>query len=109
VLALFFAKDEGGVVAVAIAAGLGLASVFPISIALLAHWFGDQSTRVSGVMFGLSGMGGAIMPWLVGATSTHAGGLRTGLVIPLFGCIWMLAVYLFFVRPREKTAQEGSG
>jgi fucose permease len=109
VLALFLAKDEAGVVAVAVAAGFGLASIFPISIALLAHWFGDQATRVSGVMFGLSGLGGAVMPWLVGMTSTHAGGLKVGLIVPVFGCIWLLAMYLFFVRPRERQPQEEPG
>lgn len=72
--------------------GLGLASVFPIVIALMSKTFGGASRRVAGWMFALAGLGGAALPWLVGALSTAFGGLRAGLVAPLAGCLAMAAL-----------------
>ncbi|GAC1432503.1 MAG: MFS transporter [Terriglobales bacterium] len=75
-------------------AGLGLASVFPINVSLLSHWFGETATRLSGVIFSIGNLGGAMMPWLVGFLSTHFGSLRAGFLVPLFGSTAMLAFYL---------------
>lgn len=61
--------------------GLGLASVFPITIAALSHCFGAMATRVAGVMFAMAGLGGATLPWLVGFLSTRYGSLRLALGI----------------------------
>jgi FHS family glucose/mannose:H+ symporter-like MFS transporter len=74
-------------------AGLGLASVFPINVSLLSHWFGKTATRVSGTIFSIGNLGGAVIPWLVGLISTHLG-LRFGFVIPLIGAVGMLTFYL---------------
>lgn len=75
-------------------AGFGLSSVFPITIAMLSHWFGDMSSRIGGAMFALAGLGGAIMPWFVGALSTKVGSLEIGLIVPLLGGLTMLVLYL---------------
>jgi fucose permease len=75
-------------------AGLGFASVYPISVSLLAHWFGETTPRVSGVVFSTGNLGGAVLPWLVGAISTATGSLRTGLTVPLVGAFGMLMFYL---------------
>ena len=84
-------------------AGFGLASVYPINLALLAQWFGARAPKAGSVIFPASGLGGAVLPWLVGLTSTYSGvGLRLGLAIPLLGIILMLALYLTYVR-RIKT------
>ena len=72
--------------------GLGLSSVFPIAIATLSRRFGATASRIAGVMFALAGLGGATLPWLVGFTSTRLGSLRYGLLVPLLGCIGMLAM-----------------
>jgi MFS transporter, FHS family, glucose/mannose:H+ symporter len=74
-------------------AGLGLASVFPINVSLLSHWFGETATRVSGTIFSIGNLGGAVIPWLVGLISTHLG-LRFGFLVPLLGAIGMLTFYL---------------
>ena len=89
------------------AAGLGLAAIYPILIAWLVKAFGERSRRIGAVMFALSGMGGATLPWFVGITSTKTGSLRTGLLIPLAGCIAMLGLTAMLVEPvfREPTSE----
>src|SRR5437764_14748608 len=51
-------------------AGLGFSTVYPIAIAMLSHQFGAMASRLAGLMFKLSGLGGATLPWLVGYTSS---------------------------------------
>jgi MFS transporter, FHS family, glucose/mannose:H+ symporter len=76
------------------AAGLGLASLFPINVSLLPHWFGTNTRRSSGIIFSLSNFGGAALGWLVGALSSHFGSLRVGFLVPLAGALGMLTFYL---------------
>lgn len=73
-------------------AGLGLASVFPIVIALMTREFASGASRVAGWMFALAGLGGATLPWLVGIVSTGLGGLAWGLMVPLVSSLGMAAV-----------------
>jgi FHS family glucose/mannose:H+ symporter-like MFS transporter len=98
---LLAARSMSLVVLGASLAGLGLASVFPISISMLSHWFGEAATRVSGAVFAGGNLGGAVLPWLVGALSTHYGSLRAGFAVPLLGALSMLAVYVANGRPRR--------
>jgi fucose permease len=46
-----------------------------------------------GILFALSTLGGATIPWLVGYVSTSFGGLRTALIVPLAGCVIITALY----------------
>jgi MFS transporter, FHS family, glucose/mannose:H+ symporter len=94
ILVLLIANTMALVVAGAGLAGFGLASVFPINIAMLSQWFGEMASRLGGVMFALSSLGGATVPWLVGALSSRFGSLRIGLTVPLLGSITMLFLYL---------------
>src|SRR5262249_11861367 len=64
-------------------AGAGLAPVFPTTVAMFIHYFGTASSRVSGLIFALGGLGGATIPWMVGFLSTTFGSLRSGLSLPL--------------------------
>jgi FHS family glucose/mannose:H+ symporter-like MFS transporter len=73
--------------------GVGLAPVYPITIAWLSNRFGAASTRLGSVMFALAGFGAASMPWLVGFASTESHSLKLGLTVPLVGCILMLGLY----------------
>jgi fucose permease len=83
-----------GVVVSAGAAGLGLSSVYPITISLLAKEFGSAAARIGSIMFVLSNIGGGLLPWFVGLVSNRSGTLKTGLLIPLCGCALMLCLYL---------------
>jgi len=79
-------------------AGLGLAGLFPIFIAWLSKWFGARARKVGGVMFALAAGGSALVPPLVGVVSRYSGSLRIGLLVPLAGCVAMLAV-IGLLRP----------
>jgi FHS family glucose/mannose:H+ symporter-like MFS transporter len=103
VFVLLLANTMGLVVVGTSLAGLGLASVFPINIAMLSQWFGEMASRIGGVMFALSSLGGATVPWLVGALSSHFGSLRVGLTVPLLGSLTMLFLYLKNRKPDRLT------
>ena len=90
VTALLAARNLVGVFAGITAAGLGLAAVFPITVAMLSHRFGLLATRVAGSMFALAGLGGATLPWLVGFVSNQVQSLRIGLGVPLAASLAML-------------------
>ena len=89
---LMLSHQITGIVVSASAAGLGLAVVYPITIALFSREF--NSARIGSVMFVLSNIGGGLFPWIVGVSSTRLGTLRAGLVVPLLGCAMMLALFL---------------
>jgi MFS transporter, FHS family, glucose/mannose:H+ symporter len=89
---LIFSHALPGVIASACAAGLGLASVYPITIALLSREF--PSPRIGSFMFTLSNIGGGLFPWLVGVSSTHFNSLKAGLIIPPTLCSGMFVLYL---------------
>ncbi len=78
--------------------GLGLAAVFPITIAMLARGFGPEASRRAGWLFALGGLGGATLPWLVGFLSTEFGTLRAGLAVPLLATFAMTILHLYSHR-----------
>lgn len=89
---LILARSPSPILVAAGVAGLGLAPVFPLCIALLSH-FGELERRVGGPMFAFAGLGGAVLPWLVGAVSDASGSLQTGLILPLAATALLLGVY----------------
>ena len=74
-------------------AGLGLSPIFPTTIALFTERYGHDARRLTGILFILAGMGAAVLPWLVGFTSSVYGELRAGLVVPLVGAFVMLFLH----------------
>lgn len=82
------------VVASACLAGLGLSCVYPITISLLSREFGSAPARLGSFMFTLSNIGGGLLPWMVGVSSTHFLSLKAGLAVPLIGCVAMYGLYL---------------
>jgi len=83
-----------GVTVSACLAGFGLSYVYPITISLLSREFGTAPPRLGSLMFTLSNIGGGLLPWMVGVSSTRFGTLHAGLVVPLIGCAAMFALYL---------------
>jgi fucose permease len=71
-------------------AGLGCATIFPVCIAWLSRWYGAKAVRLGGLMFSMASVGSAVGPWSVGFVSAHAGGLRIGLLVPLFSAVLMV-------------------
>jgi FHS family glucose/mannose:H+ symporter-like MFS transporter len=91
---LVSASGIGQVILGSVLAGLGLASIFPISVSLLPGWFGGATRRASGPVFSSGNLGGAVVPWFVGVVSNSAGNLRLGFLLPLIGVTAMLAFYV---------------
>lgn len=89
---LMFSRGLPGIAISAMAAGLGLSSLYPIAISLLSQEF--ESASIGSVMFTLSNIGGGLLPWIAGIASERAGTLKTGLLVPLSGCITMFVLYL---------------
>ena len=83
--------------------GLGLSTVFPTTIAQLSRRFEEAGPRAAAAAFALAGLGGATVPWFVGVVSTAAGSLRTGLLVPLAGCLVMMALHRYRARRTDRT------
>ena len=79
-------------------AGLGSGPVFPTTFAIFTRYFGRQASPLSGSFFVMAGLGGALIPWLVGIISGRFGDLRVGLLVPLFGVALMIVLQIFIVR-----------
>jgi fucose permease len=95
---LLLAKTQATVFASVAAVGLGLATVYPTFIGWLAECYGERARSVVGAMFAMAAVGGSTLPWLVGWTSTRAGSLRVGLLVPLAGCLAMFFMVAMFRR-----------
>jgi fucose permease len=76
-----------------------LAAIYPILVAWMVKAFGERSRRIGAILFALAAMGGAVMPWFVGLTSTGTGSLRAGLLVPLAGCLAMFALIAMMREP----------
>jgi MFS transporter, FHS family, glucose/mannose:H+ symporter len=78
--------------------GSGLAAVFPTTLAIFTRQSGRQASQLTGYVFVVGGLGGALIPWLVGLTSARFGDLRIGLLIPLFCVASMIVLQIFIIR-----------
>jgi fucose permease len=74
--------------------GLGLAPIFPTTVALFTQRFGAESPHATSVLFILAGLGAAVFPWIVGLASSRFSELRIGLVVPLIGALVMIPLQL---------------
>ena len=107
ILALLAAHTVPVVLASASIAGFGLASVYPVTIAMMTRTVGRSSASVASVMFALAGLGAAAVPWLVGFESTAQASLKFGLGVALVACAAMLLLYLRkWPEPGRVTALE---
>jgi len=68
--------------------GAALGPLYPLIIAFLLARTGNHPGL--GPLFASASLGGATLPWLTGLFSTHFGGLRFGLLVPVAGTIVML-------------------
>jgi fucose permease len=93
IVALLYSRTLVYIAGCTFVVGLGLSTLYPIVIGFLASTFGPAASRVAGVMFALSTVGGATIPWLVGYTSTQFRSLRLALLVPLSGCIVMMGLF----------------
>lgn len=87
-------------------AGFGLAAIFPITVAVLSRELGENSKRLGGFFFAIGNMGGATIPFLVGAISTPTRSLRTGMSLTLVTMTLIVVVSAIFSRRLAFSAQE---
>jgi MFS transporter, FHS family, glucose/mannose:H+ symporter len=78
--------------------GLGLASIFPTTFAIFTRHFEDLAPQLTGLFFVFGGVGGAVIPWLVGFVSERFGDLRVGLLVPSIGVASMIALQICIMR-----------
>jgi MFS transporter, FHS family, glucose/mannose:H+ symporter len=98
VAALIVSKSPVAAVLSATASGLLLGPVYPLCVAkTLALTHDGPATKW---VLGVSGFGGAALPWLTGRLSTHNGSLRVGLLVPVAALGIMLAL-LFQITKRS--------
>ena len=89
-IAIVVLTPSVGVVLVCAAlCGLGLAPVFPVTVAALSREF---STTVAGPMVALGSLGAGTLPLLVGAISDRTGSLTAGLATLLAGAATLTAL-----------------
>ncbi len=86
--------------------GLGLAALFPITVAVLSRDLGENSQRLGGFFFAIGNMGGATIPFLVGAVSTQTHSLRAGMALTLVSMALMLVISVTFARRLAFSAEE---
>lgn len=79
-----------------------LSPIFPVSFALLMAR--QPSAQQAGLVLAASGLGAAAIPWLMGLISTHAGGLRPALVLPVTTAATLLMLSFFMVSHQEGLA-----
>jgi fucose permease len=90
---MILSHAAAGVIISGMIAGFGLSAVYPIAISLLSRESGAMAARVGSVMFTLSNLGGACLPWLVGYFSKRFSNPRAGLVVPLISA---MLLYILF-------------
>ncbi|HEU0141980.1 MAG TPA: MFS transporter [Bryobacteraceae bacterium] len=59
--------------------GLGFGPIFPTVVANFTGYFGGAASHIAWFIFAMGGLGGAVVPSLVGQLSTASGSLQTGL------------------------------
>ena len=82
ILLLLVSRAPLAIVLSAILAGLMLAPIFPLCLANVLTLMHDSPE--SKWIFTISGLGGAVLPWMTGELSAHSGSLRVGLLVPVF-------------------------
>ena len=82
--------------------GLALAPWFPITFSLLV---GHQpKPSQAGTVIAVSALGAALLPWLMGITSTHSGSLQVALTLPLAAGVALLVLSFLTPSPRSTIA-----
>ncbi len=97
--ALLWATTFRGAAICVTATGLGLSCIYPLVVSWMVGHYGKEAKHARSIMFALACVGGATMPALVGFTSTHAGSLRSGLLVPFVACVAMLSLSGLIQQP----------
>ncbi len=81
-------------------AGFGLAPQYPLFVTWMADTFREDANWLGALYFGSAGLGGAIIPWLVGVIASRSNSLRAGLILPA-AVIAVMILLLLRMRPQR--------
>jgi fucose permease len=100
VFVLLTASQELAVTMAAILAGIGLAPVFPVTVAALSR---EVPPSIGGPLIALGGLGGATIPWLVGEVADRSGSLESGLAALLAVSVALLGLQAVRMSSRHRS------
>jgi fucose permease len=106
VLLLILNRTPVGIVLSAASAGLLLGPIYPLCLAKVLALSND-SPKTKWI-FGTSGLGGALLPWLTGKRSADKRSLSLGLMVPLLALGIMLIQVVFVRKPPKFVPATGS-
>jgi FHS family glucose/mannose:H+ symporter-like MFS transporter len=96
-----------GLAAGAIIVGFSFAAIYPTTLAIAADRYQKMAGTIFGLLFSVGLIGGMSFPWAVGHISQRYG-LRTGMVLPLFGAL-MIALLATRAGSAPLPAPRGEG
>jgi fucose permease len=89
-------------------AGAGFAAIYPTTIAVFMKYFGKRAGASAAPVFATGGLGGAVIPSLVGTVSDRYGSLRDGLVVPLIVNLLIIALQAVIISMLVRRARTTS-
>ncbi len=94
---LLLSHSPMAIVLSAASVGLMLGPIFPLCIAKALAFMND-SPKTKWI-FSISGLGAAVLPWMIGKLSAHSGSLRIGLMVPVLALAAMIILNQLDRRP----------
>jgi FHS family glucose/mannose:H+ symporter-like MFS transporter len=86
------------IVVAASLAGLGFSVIFPTTLATFSKYAGAAALEKSWIVFACANLGGASLPWLVGAIAERQGSLGVGLLVAPAACAVMVILQWMLLR-----------
>jgi len=97
-IALLRATTETvGLLSGAALAGAGFAAIYPTTIAVFMKYFGERAGASAAPVFATGGLGGAVIPSLVGTVSDRFSSLRAGLIVPLVANVMLITLQVVII------------
>jgi FHS family glucose/mannose:H+ symporter-like MFS transporter len=81
-------------------AGFGCAVQYPVLITWLAEIFRKDADWMGALYFSAGGLGGAVLPWMIGIIAAQTHSLRAGFLVPLVASFSMVLLALK-ARPQK--------
>jgi MFS transporter, FHS family, glucose/mannose:H+ symporter len=78
--------------------GLGMSAIFPTTVAIFTEYCGAAARRMTGPLFLMGSLGGALIPWLVGQASNLYTNLRVGMLVIFSGAVLVLGLQIAIGR-----------
>ncbi len=106
VTGLILTGSPAGATLLVVCAGLGLAAIFPTTLAQAGSVFAEFSGTAFSFIFAVALAGGMTAPWLVGQVA-QGYGVGTGFWIPVAGCAAIVALQAAIWKRRSAAAPGG--